>query len=150
MPCIECQKDNSPYKCPQCLSPYCSVNCYRNHKTKCAPLKKDLAVAVEPIAAAASNSVDTTAADSAAPKNSQFDSLLDNPRIQELLKCEGVKTQLKLVAEILVDPSLSGEYTTEGRRIVALKKIRELRKGGRDANLAIEELATTITHATLR
>lgn len=77
--------------------------------------------------------------------NERFDQFLENPRVRELLNYEGVKTQLDLVARILVDASLSGEQTTEGRRMVALKKVRELRKGGRDANAAIEELAVLIT-----
>lgn len=130
MPCAVCSVDKSSYKCPACTTPYCSVTCYKQHKTVCIP--------GEPSTVPAQQS-------SVSGHNERFDQFLENPRVRELLNYEGVKTQLDLVARILVDASLSGEQTTEGRRMVALKKVRELRKGGRDANAAIEELAVLIT-----
>jgi hypothetical protein len=34
-PCIVCSLENSKYKCPKCLSYYCSVVCCRTHKESC-------------------------------------------------------------------------------------------------------------------
>ncbi|EZA50525.1 hypothetical protein DMN91_009593 [Ooceraea biroi] len=36
--CCICEKDNSPYKCPICKKPYCSIACCKQHKTQpCEP-----------------------------------------------------------------------------------------------------------------
>ena len=39
--CVECAKDGSPYKCPQCLAFYCSLPCSRQHRDKCVQLRVD-------------------------------------------------------------------------------------------------------------
>jgi hypothetical protein len=31
-----CKKDKCSYKCPKCLSPYCSVGCWTSHKGTCS------------------------------------------------------------------------------------------------------------------
>ncbi|XP_012224056.1 zinc finger HIT domain-containing protein 3 [Linepithema humile] len=36
--CCVCEKDSAPYKCPTCRTPYCSVACYKQHKSQpCNP-----------------------------------------------------------------------------------------------------------------
>lgn len=40
-PCVECAKDGSPYKCPQCLAFYCSLPCSRQHRDKCSQPRVD-------------------------------------------------------------------------------------------------------------
>lgn len=35
--CSVCVEAPSKYKCPNCRTPYCSVNCYRQHKEICKP-----------------------------------------------------------------------------------------------------------------
>lgn len=32
--CVECGNLDSPYKCPQCKNPFCSVDCSKVHKSK--------------------------------------------------------------------------------------------------------------------
>lgn len=34
--CAVCDKNGSKYKCPKCRAPYCSVQCSKDHKAKCA------------------------------------------------------------------------------------------------------------------
>lgn len=33
--CVTCCKENCSYKCPKCLSPYCSLGCWGSHKLLC-------------------------------------------------------------------------------------------------------------------
>ena len=37
--CLVCQKVNSSYKCPKCLSPYCCSGCWATHKESCPALQ---------------------------------------------------------------------------------------------------------------
>ncbi|XP_030554372.1 uncharacterized zinc-finger protein C4F10.19c isoform X3 [Drosophila novamexicana] len=34
MECVSCASITDKYKCSKCLAPYCSVNCYKEHKTQ--------------------------------------------------------------------------------------------------------------------
>ncbi|KAL8581219.1 hypothetical protein ACOMHN_038319 [Nucella lapillus] len=44
MACVECGSDTPKYKCPACLSKYCSVACCKSHKAKgCSSDKKEKA-----------------------------------------------------------------------------------------------------------
>ncbi|XP_014246308.1 zinc finger HIT domain-containing protein 3 [Cimex lectularius] len=39
--CIVCSKEDSLYKCPKCLSPYCTSCCFKKHKSDgCEEAKK--------------------------------------------------------------------------------------------------------------
>lgn len=38
--CIVCKNENSKYKCPNCKSFYCSVKCFKEHKSKCEEADK--------------------------------------------------------------------------------------------------------------
>ncbi|CAH8481195.1 unnamed protein product [Dicrocoelium dendriticum] len=35
--CTVCAASSCKYKCPQCLSPYCSISCCKQHKLACNP-----------------------------------------------------------------------------------------------------------------
>jgi hypothetical protein len=37
--CTVCQKANSSYKCPKCLSPYCCSGCWATHKQSCPAIQ---------------------------------------------------------------------------------------------------------------
>jgi len=39
--CSICQKAGCSYKCPKCLSPYCSAGCWATHKTTCPALQTE-------------------------------------------------------------------------------------------------------------
>jgi len=36
-PCQVCEETAAKYKCPTCVVPYCSVNCFRSHRDHCIP-----------------------------------------------------------------------------------------------------------------
>ncbi|KAK9378360.1 uncharacterized protein V2V93DRAFT_376020 [Kockiozyma suomiensis] len=56
-----------------------------------------------------------------------------------MLKSKTLQHHLLTIQQFLVDPKLANEHTVEGRRVVALKKLRELRAGGVENNIEVEE-----------
>lgn len=138
MQCVEDEKQ-AKYKCPACKSPYCSVLCFKSHKLKCtSPQNEDTELKNKRAEEVKEDAAGLT-------ENPQFSRIFKNERVKALLSSEGVQKHLKLLYEIMNDPNISGENNSEGRRIVALKKLRELRKGGREGNEAIEELVCEVT-----
>ncbi|KAJ8102451.1 hypothetical protein POJ06DRAFT_244676, partial [Lipomyces tetrasporus] len=59
--------------------------------------------------------------------------------IKDMLRSPTLQHHLVSVHEILSYPAVSGETTIEGRHDVALKKFRELRAGGTEDNIEVEE-----------
>ncbi|KAK8823664.1 hypothetical protein WA577_002583 [Blastocystis sp. JDR] len=42
--CVVCKEQESKYRCPKCGAPYCSVACFKVHKTQCtAPTESNTA-----------------------------------------------------------------------------------------------------------
>lgn len=76
--------------------------------------------------------------------NSRFEILLQDPQIKYFLGHESLKIHLKAIFEIMNNPRLSGEQSSDGRRSVALKKLRELRAGGLEENELVEEFVCRV------
>lgn len=132
--CIVCAKENPAYRCPSCMERYCSVSCSKEHKITCSPPEK----APESVTKA-----ETTKSDSEQPEEQLiYDKIANDPEIKNLLRSTALQEHLQLVASILQNPEVSGEPSKEGRRAVALKKLRRLRKGGSEENEAVEEFAS--------
>lgn len=70
---------------------------------------------------------------------SPFDKILQDETIQDYLKYPSLRMHLTTVAKLLRDPKFANEMTIEGRKDIALKKIRGLRVGGREENELVEE-----------
>jgi hypothetical protein len=70
--------------------------------------------------------------------------LLRDEKLAYYLKFESLRLNLTAICNILQDPQLSGEESMEGRRDIALRKLRDLRVGGREANELVEEFATRL------
>ncbi|CAI5483975.1 unnamed protein product [Closterium sp. Yama58-4] len=69
-PCVVCQSQAAKYKCPTCLSPYCSVACCRTHKeTPCQPREQPATSAAEAGGTTAATTAD--AQGSAGPDSSR-------------------------------------------------------------------------------
>lgn len=122
----------------------CSVACSKAHKLKCAG--NDKSTAEPPKAAPTTSASDALAGTrfSDAPTDSPFSKLLEDEQIAYYLRFDSLKVHLRSLCEILNDPKVSGEDTTEGRREVALHKLRELRVGGKESNELVEEFATRV------
>lgn len=136
--CQVCNKEAAKYKCPGCSTAYCSLVCFKSHKTeKPCSGKREI---TEPVKAVESQSkVPETGLDS-----SKFDILLRDEKIMYFLRQDSLKIHLKTIFEILKNPTLSGEHSTEMRREVALKRLKELRIGGEEQNELVEEFASRV------
>lgn len=77
-------------------------------------------------------------------KNTVFERLLRDDGIRYYLKQESLRVHLRTISEILNDSKVSGEQSSEARRKVALKKLRELRMGGREENVLVEEFVERV------
>ncbi|KAK9253655.1 hypothetical protein V1507DRAFT_435236 [Lipomyces tetrasporus] len=73
------------------------------------------------------------------PRAQQYASLMNDQVIKDMLRSPTLQHHLVSVHEILSYPAVSGETTIEGRHDVALKKFRELRAGGTEDNIEVEE-----------
>lgn len=77
---------------------------------------------------------------------SGYEKLINDDIIKSMLRYPALKVHLNTVYTLLTDSQVSGEMTDDGRRTVALKKLRELRKGGREENELVEDFITRILH----
>lgn len=128
--CVICNNPGASYKCPVCLSSYCSVKCYKEHKLQCvgksSTTSSDLTVAC-------------TSSNNSSSNENQFLKVWEDPKIQKFLQSSSLKFHLNTIYRLLTDQSVTREVTAEGRRTIALKKLRELRSGGREQNEQVEE-----------
>ena len=154
--CRVCDK-NIParYKCPACATPYCSLVCFKVHKESCQPPQQQQEPQREQQQSAASSektdqtpkaeqSTIATAGPEDSGKNAVFERLLRDDGIKYYLKQESLRVHLRTISDILNDPKVSGEQSSEARRRVALKKLRELRMGGREENVLVEEFVERV------
>ena len=111
----------------------CTLECYKSHKPSCQP--SDTNDQSQHVPKQAQSVIDD---------GSPFDRILEDPQIQYYLKFPSLKHHLSAIISILTDQQVSGEYTAEGRQYVALKKLRELRKGGREENELVEEFVLRV------
>lgn len=75
---------------------------------------------------------------------SGYEKLINDDIIKSMLRYPALKVHLNTVYTLLTDSQVSGEMTDDGRRTVALKKLRELRKGGREENELVEDFVTRV------
>jgi hypothetical protein len=125
--CVVCRQSEARYKCPACSSGYCSVKCYKEHKLSCT--------APSEIVDKDSKSLNQ----SNATEQTQFDRIVEDPKIQGFLQSPSLKIHLSIIHQLLTNQSVTKETSAEGRRSIALKKLRELRAGGREENEQVEE-----------
>ncbi|KAK7205194.1 hypothetical protein BZA70DRAFT_304827 [Myxozyma melibiosi] len=78
------------------------------------------------------------------PRTQTFSTLLSDPTLQHMLASKSLQHHLVIINQFLTDPQFAGEHTAEGRRAVALKKLRELRAGGVESNSEVEEFVVYV------
>lgn len=121
---MECGKEGSPYKCPQCLSCYCSLSCSRLHKEKCGRIEVVIADA-------------TSTNDPLEPVTNQTVPLEDNVKIKALLeRTPYLKTHLPILlarisrshaqVDSKPDSSLAKDLERQSRTCEILKETLEV------------------------
>lgn len=143
MICIFCNQNNAKYKCPKCLVGYCSLDCFKStlHKHDLKPEQSDLPPPV---------------AESQPPAQGGggeplFAQIARDPIIQGMLKEKSLQFHLLTVISILNDT----HDTLENKLAIMNLKLNDLRLGGIEQNMLIEEfiervveLSTTIEAST--
>lgn len=138
--CQLCNESEAKYKCPRCGTAYCSLACFRPHKITCNDTTKSTNEKET------SNEGDPVIQKSA--DDSPFAILLEDEIIKQQLQYSSLRLHLGTIARLLRDPEFAGEATIEGRKTIALKKLRNLRIGGNEENELVEEFVSRVIHLT--
>lgn len=133
--CLVCDENESKYKCPKCSIPYCSLVCYKKHKEECVPIEQQH-VDYEKLGNKEDD--DNNNNNNEQTDEAKYQKLINDKQIQYYLTFDALKAHLITLISIINDPAMSEEQTTEGRRAVALLKLNDLRKGGKQENEIIE------------
>ncbi|KAK9471095.1 uncharacterized protein V1510DRAFT_368761, partial [Dipodascopsis tothii] len=139
--CQICGTDPAQYRCPRCRIKYCSLKCYKSEA------HVDPAPGDAPAATELPNGEPPAAPAAAEPASGPMAALLQNTKIMDMLRSPTLQLHLTSVLRLLTDERLAGEHTTEGRRAVALHKLRELRAGGVEENAEVEEFVDAVLAA---
>ncbi|CAI7787170.1 unnamed protein product [Closterium sp. NIES-54] len=110
--CVVCQSQTAKYKCPTCLSPYCSVACCRKHKeTPCQPREQPATSGAE---AGATTAATEEARGSAGPGSSNssrgkqpvrpFEECEDEDELSWRLPCSTLREIAPAAAAALIPP----------------------------------------------
>ncbi|ODQ74104.1 hypothetical protein LIPSTDRAFT_50421, partial [Lipomyces starkeyi NRRL Y-11557] len=146
--CQICRSAKAQYKCPKCLLKYCSLKCYKDeshtHEQSEVSKKPEGENTVESSYDQSGSAANVAYVDDRQvipdePREEQYASLMNDQVIRGMLRSPTLQHHLVSIHEILSDPAQSGEHTAEGRHDVALKKFRELRAGGIEDNIEVEE-----------
>lgn len=150
--CSICREKQANYKCPRCLTPYCSLPCYKSpqHVHEEAPrnAEDDKISEVTKTEINEENlASDNKASDPAAPisaKEQLFVKIAQDPQIKTLLSSKSLQVHLAVIFKLLEDSLLTNEPMAENRREIANMRLCELRKGGKEENSLIEEFVERI------
>lgn len=132
--CSICATNPPKYKCPRCRAPYCSLACFKTHKTECAG---ESAPEAPPVPQ--KEEEDASAEQDVVAVDARYEAVARDPAIQALLRHDALRFHLRYLFSLLSDAAHAGEGSAEGRRAVALRKLTELRVGGLEANELVEE-----------
>lgn len=138
--CQVCSLAPAKYKCPKCNTEYCSLSCFKQHKEADCQTKTIEAH----VTSSSADQQEQEVVDTLAEPQSPFDKVLQDDAIKYYLKFPALKFHLKSLADILSEPQISGENDPYGRRQVALKKLAQLRQGGREENELVEEFVSRV------
>lgn len=126
--CGICLESESKYKCPKCTIAYCSLLCYKSEIHKAKDEKIDNSKE-----AFTTESGDTTKTiDSSVIDNSEIklppiiQLLINNQKFKQYMQSPTLQIHLKTILSILQEVSLTNEYTSEGRKEVAVKFMGDL------------------------
>lgn len=135
--CGICRERQANYKCPKCLVVYCSIVCFKQHQQLAAasPPVNDLepqGISAEPSAIMESTEIVED------PQSTKFQTMLADPQIQALLREPSLQFHLHTLTSILRDTSVVND-NRENRLAIANMKLCDLRMGGIEENILIEE-----------
>ncbi|CAK9440973.1 uncharacterized protein LODBEIA_P48420 [Lodderomyces beijingensis] len=134
--CQICRVETSKYTCPKCKIPYCSLKCYKSTQHQ----HHEQSVDVEPSSPATDIASTTT-------NGSKFDSLLNNEKIQYLLKQPALQFHLLSLITILQDGFIRNLNHEQKLEVMNLK-LTDLRAGGIEENELVDEFVHLVLQLT--
>lgn len=121
------------YTCPKCKAKYCSLKCFKSEKH----IEMDTKTAQEepkPESPTEEPKVEQDSGDQGPTEDPMINALIKDDRFQYYMKSPQLQLHLLTIVEILNNVSLTNEYSADGRREIASKKINNLRLGGAEPN----------------
>lgn len=142
--CEICDEAEMKYTCPKCGTKYCSLACFKSetHKLKDAAKVEEIEIIPEPIQET------KTSEEQEQPPHSDdpmIDALIKDEKFQYYLKSPPLQLHILTIVEILNNISLTNEYSSDGRKEIASKKINNLRTGGLESNEWVNEFFEWLT-----
>ncbi|KAK6464159.1 protein required for growth at high temperature [Scheffersomyces coipomensis] len=145
--CGICNVNPSKYKCPKCMIPYCSLLCFKdethvvNHKES---LSIDSTASHDNNGIIPQIGIDDKTTDSQVPSNIKFDQIINDPIIRSMLQEKSLQFHLLTLIKVMKSPQelkLNNEIVNnrDNRLSIMNSKLNDLRIGGLEENLMIEE-----------
>lgn len=145
--CGICRDREAKYKCPKCLVVYCSIVCFKQHQKVLVPASPpvidDVDLQVESTKTDDIKNTENIMDSQTTEAPSKFQSMLADPQIQGLLREPSLQFHLHTLTSILHDTSVVND-NRENRLAIANMKLCDLRMGGIEENLLIEEFIARI------
>lgn len=132
MKCSFCE-NQSKYKCPKCLSHYCSISCFKSNEHKQLDELKASHVEV-PVPKVVLPQITET--ESKIPIDLKYQKVLENETVQRFLSEPALKHHLNDIVKLM------NKLLANDQDLVNIK-INELRKGGIHENVLVEEFIQT-------
>lgn len=138
MLCGICQTEQSKYKCPKCSIPYCSIKCYKS------PSHIDPEPTTQQPQQPQSTSSSTTEKDLPPPTQSKWERIANDKIIRDLLAVPALQIHLLTIVKILQDDKIVSNVSDDQRVEVARLKLMDLRSGGVEENVLVEEFVDRV------
>lgn len=133
MQCSFCE-NKSKYKCPKCLSHYCSITCFKSSEHKL--LDEQQSVESSEPKTEQPNIPQIIPKDAVSPEDLKFQKVLENETIRRYLAEPALKHHLNEIIKLM------NQLLANDQDLVSIK-INELRKGGSQENILVEEFVQT-------
>lgn len=132
--------EQSKYKCPQCKAPYCSLGCYKSashtHDAETTATPTPQTAQAEP--------GDNNGSAGQTQAQNPFDAIIQDPEIKGLLSEKTLQVHLAVILRILQDLLITNEPMADNRREIANMRLCELRVGGLEENVLVEQFVQRV------
>lgn len=147
--CEICNELEMKYTCPKCGVKYCSLKCFKSeiHKSMDESKLEKIDIKPESIEQNQENEIENAieTENNTKIEDTMIDSLIKDDKFKYYMKSPPLQLHILSIIEILNNISLTNEYSSDGRREIASKKINNLRLGGLESNEWVNEFFEWLT-----
>lgn len=137
--CSICSINQANYKCPKCLIVYCSLPCYKSLQHV-----HDAEVTAKSKSPNPKTTEHLSQPSLPISKDQLLAKIAQDAQIKSLLASKSLQVHLAVIVKLLEDSLLTNEPMAENRREIANMRLCELRMGGPDENLLVEEFVQRV------